>query len=553
MKRFFRLIFILILLAVAAVAGYFFIEVDEEQYSMISFVPSDFVYLVESDEPVADWQDMSSSEVWKSLKSNEFFADITESADYLDSLLSSNQTIVDLVELGDLVISAHMVSKQDYEFLILVDLLGKGRKAAKIKPLITQILESFEYQVNTENYINNTIYRLYDPGYQENMYLAFVGNVMLFSYDGDLIKRGIRQSGEPSILADADFVAVHDEADPSELYSIFLNYMTLNNLLGAYMSEPSEMLSDLDEILTYSVWDLKLSDDHVEMDGFVRQNNMEPSYLTVFDKVGKGEISAPEVLPASTAMFTSLGFGDFEELFLQLMAQMESDSPEEYKELVKRKGQLEKLLKIDVEEDLFGWMTEEVVTAVVPVNNGESYAYYALLHFDDFDLVKERLDYVSKRIGKTMVRFEETDYRGFPIKYLELKGFFKLFFKKMFGKIENPHYTYLDDYVVFGNDTSSLQLAIDDYLNGEVLQQVDGFRSFFDEFESSSNIYTYLQTSSFYGFMSSSLDYEARKDLQKNREDFTSFPHVGFQLYPGKNMYRTHLFGSFLPTGETAL
>lgn len=553
MKRFFRLVFVLILLAVAAAAGYFFIEVDEEQYSMISFVPTDFVYLVESDKPVADWQDMSSSEVWKSLKGNEFFADITESADYLDSLLSSNQTIVDLVELGDLVISAHMVSKQDYEFLILVDLLGKGRKAAKIKPLITQILESFEYQVNTENYINNTIYRLYDPSYDENMYLAFVGNVMLFSYDGELIKKGIRQSGEPSILADADFVAVHDEADPSELYSIFLNYMTLNNLLGSYMSEPSEMLSGLDKILTYSVWDLKISDDHVEMDGFVRQNDTVPSYLTVFDKVGKGKVSAPEVLPASTAMFTSLGFGDFEELFLQLMAQMESDSPEEYEELMKRKGQLEKLLKIDVEQDLFGWMTEEVVTAVVPINNGESYAYYALLHFDDFDLVKERLDYVSKRIGKTMVRFEETDYRGFPIKYLELKGFFKLFFKKMFGKIENPHYTYLDDYVVFGNDTSSLQLAIDDYLNGEVLQQVDGFRSFFDEFESSSNIYTYLQTSSFYGFMSSSLDYEARKDLQKNREDFTSFPHLGFQLYPGKNMYRTHLFGSFLPTGETAL
>lgn len=553
MKRIFRFLFLLILLAVAAAAGYYFIEVDEEHYTMTSFVPADFVYLVESDEPVGDWQDLSDSEVWKSLKTNEFFADITESADYLDSLLKDNQTIVDLVELGDLVISAHMISKQDYEFLILVDLLGKGRKAAKIKPLITQILESFEYEVSTENYINNTIYRLYDPVYNESMYLGFVGNVMLFSYDGDLLKKGIRQSGEPAITTDADFLAVHDEADASELYSIYLNYSTLGNLMNSYMSEPSEMLSGLDQILTYSVWDLKIADDHVEMDGYVRQNDSVPSYLTVFKEVGEGDVNAPEVLPASTAMFTSLGFGDFEELFQQLMAQMEAESPEEYEELMKRKGQLEKLLKIDVEQDLFGWMTDEIVTAVVPRGNSADYAYYALLHFDDFDLVQERLDYVAKRIGKTMVRFEETDYRGFPIKYLELKGFFKLFFKKMFSKIENPHYTFLDDYVVFANDTTSLQLAIDNYLNGEVLQQVEGFRPFFNEFQSSSNIYTYLQTASFYNYMSASLDYEARKDLQKNREDFTSFPHIGFQLYPSNNMYKTHLFGSFLPTGETAL
>ena len=547
MKRFFRLILLCVLLVVAAAAGYLFIEVEEEQYSMLSFVPDDFVYLVESDEPIQDWQDLSGSDVWKSLKSNAFFADITESADYLDSLLSSNKAIVDLVKLGDLVISAHMVSQQDYDFLILVDLLGKGRKAAKIKPLITQILETFEYRVSTETYINNTIYRLYDPVYGENMYLAFVGNVMMFSYEANLIKKGIRQSGEPSITLDNDFLMVHEKADPSELYSIYLNYASLNSLLNSYTSDPSDMLEGLDEILTYSVWDLRLANDHVELDGFVRQNDSIPSYLTVFQEVGTGKVAAHEVLPAETAMMTSLGFEDFEDLFLQLTDQMETESPAEYEELMKRKSQLEKLLKINVETDLFEWMTEEVVTAVVPVQNGSSHAFFALLHFDDYDLAKERLDYVAKRIGKTMVRFEESEYRGFPIRYLELKGFFKLFFKKLFSHIDKPHYTYVDDYVIFGNDTSSLQLVIDRYLDGQVLNQVEGFEDFFDEFESRSNVFTYLQAQTFYRYLSASLDYEARRDLQKNREDFLSFPHIGFQLDPGKGMYRTKLYSTFEP------
>ncbi|MDP5171132.1 MAG: DUF3352 domain-containing protein [Bacteroidia bacterium] len=543
MKKLFRFLIFFLLLAVAAVAGYFFIDVDDEQYTLLSFVPSDFVYLVESDQPVGDWQELSDSKVWKSLKSNEFFADITESADYLDSLLASNQTVVDLVKLGNMVISAHMVSKEDYDFLIMVDLLGKGRKASKIKPLITELLESFDYQVSTENYINNTIYKLYDSAYDENMYLAFVGNILLFSYDGDLVKKGIRQSGEASILSDANFLAIHDEADASELYSIYLNYRTLGYLISSYTSEPSEMLTGLDEILTYSVWDLRLDDDHMQMDGFIRQNDSIPSYLTVFGKVGRGKVGAAAVLPGETAMFSSVGFEDFGALFQELMAQTERGSPKDYADLIKRKAQLEKLLKIDVEKDLFDWMTEEVVTAVVPV--GDQYASLALMHFDEYDLVKERLDYVAGRIGKTMVKFEETEYRGFPIKYLELKGFFKLFFKKLFSKIEQPHYTFVDDYVVFGNDTTSLHLIIDSYLDGKVLAKTDGFPDFIDEFESRSNIFTYLQTETFYGYMSSSLDYEARRDLQKNRNDFVSFPHIGFQLYPSGDMYKTLLFASF--------
>ena len=96
---------------------------------LLEFVPHDFIYMVESDRPIKDWQNLSNTDVWQYLKGNEFFADITESADYLDSLLQSNQRLVDLIDLGDLVISAHMISRKDYDFLIAVDLRGKGQKA----------------------------------------------------------------------------------------------------------------------------------------------------------------------------------------------------------------------------------------------------------------------------------------------------------------------------------------------------------------------------------------------------------------------------------------
>ncbi|MEL6851543.1 MAG: hypothetical protein AAFP92_23680, partial [Bacteroidota bacterium] len=165
MKIFLRIILLVVLLAVAAIGGYFFIDTNTENQDLLAFVPDDFIYLIESDRPVGDWQDLSKTQVWQELKATPFFADITESADYLDSLLNANQTLVDFIELGDLLISAHMVSRQDYEFVFLVDLLGKGRKLAKIPGLMSEVFEGIGYEVSKKTYIGTTLgfWRVFGP------------------------------------------------------------------------------------------------------------------------------------------------------------------------------------------------------------------------------------------------------------------------------------------------------------------------------------------------------------------------------------------------------
>lgn len=544
MKKVFRFLLLLILLAVAAVAGYLFIETDDDTRSPFEFVPHDFIYMVESDRPIKDWQGLSSTNVWQYLKGNEFFADITESADYLDSLLQSNQRLVDLVDLGDLVISAHMISRKDYDFLIAVDLRGKGRKLSKIKPITVEILENLGYEVRTDQYFNIDLYHLYDPVYDDNMTMATVDNVLLFSYVESIIKDAIDQSERTSITADQAFEAVQAEADRGALYNLYLNFREIPSFMGAYTSEMPEMLVGIDSMMSFAALDLDMTDDHIELAGYARQVDTFPSYLSVFSDIGRGEITADEVLPTSTALFTSIGFDDFSDFYNRFDAHYAATDPEGHEEIEKARKRIERLLKIEFERDFFSWMSDEVVTAVVPVNG--QYSYFAMLRFQDLDLTEERLNYVSERIGKTAVRFEETDYQGFPIRYLELKGFFKLFFEKLFSKIEKPHYSIIEDYVVFTNDTTSLQYMIDQYLARETLDQDDAYNEFMDEFESTSNVFTYFRTENLYRYLSSTLDAETRRDLARNREYLMSFPQIGFQLYPGRGMYRMYLYGEFV-------
>ena len=311
MKIVFRILLLLLLLAVAALAGYFFLDTGGEERDLFSFVPEDYAYLIESDQPVGDWQNLSETEVWQYLKGTEYFADITESADYLDSLLNANQTLVDFVKLGDLLISAHMISKQDYDFLILVDLKGKGRKLTKLKPITVELFKSLEYQVSTDSYFNIDLYHLYDPEYDETLTLSVIDNVLMVSYTADLVKQAITQSENPSITLGADFSKVRGKINRDELYTMYLNYQVLDKLMGAYTTEPPEIVADLGEILALSAFDLSVEDDHAEMSGYTKQNDSVASFFRVFQDVGKGTIYAPAVLPTNTAMFTSLGFDDF--------------------------------------------------------------------------------------------------------------------------------------------------------------------------------------------------------------------------------------------------
>lgn len=547
MKTLLRFLLFLLLLALAALAGYLFLDSSETR-NTFTFVPDDFVYVIESDQPVKDWQGLSQSEVWQVLKTNDYFADISTSADYLDSLLNNNQTLVKLIRLGDLVISAHMVSSQDYEFIFLVD-LREGGKLGKLQAFLTPLFESLDYDVSRSSFFNIDLVHLTDPASDETLSLSIVDNVLVGSYEEELVRKAISQTERASIMDDNNFAMVRDRTNRGDLYTLYLNYQTLDELILAYTPEMPAMLEGLEEILTFSSFDFGVSDQEATLRGYMKQVDSVPSFLSVFKEVGTGRVKAHQVLPAQTAFFSSIGFDDFEDFYLRLMRYYEENQPEEHKKLTKNIQRTEKFLKIDFKEDFFSWMTEELVTAAIPVDSfNQQYEFYALLHFDDYDYTREKLDFVREQIRKrTPLKFRQVDYRGFEIQYLDLDGFFKLFFKKMFSRIEKPHYTYIDDYVVFSNDTSSLQFVIDEYLKQHTLGSQESYEAFRDNFSSKSSIFSYIQMPTFYNYLIQSLDAQARGDMAKHKPYLMSFPHIGFQVSPSSNMYETYLLGSFVP------
>lgn len=84
---------------------------------------------------------------------------------------------------------------------------------------------------------------------------------------------------------------------------------------------------------------------------------------------------------------------------------------------------------------------------------------------------RKNMEFIEKKIKRrTPVKIKTANYKDFEINYVEMKGFFRLFFGKLFDKFEKPYYTYVDDYVVFSNKAASLLSFVEDYEQKNLLK-----------------------------------------------------------------------------------
>lgn len=549
MKTFFKRLFLLIFLLSIAAGGYFaylYFSGGGGAKNQYAFVPEDFVMLIESEKPIQNWRELSASQMWQTLKKAEYFKDITTSTNSLDSLLSKNTQITEMVKVGKMLISTHVTARDNYDFLIVLDLQDNG-KIANFKAFLPILFKQAGYTVTNEKAYNYDIYNLYDAKEHETLSVSLVGNVLLVSYTKNLVKKSIEQSEKANILDIKTFKTVHKTLTADGPYSLIINYKQMDAFLRVFSPTPSDMLLGLQESLTYTGMTLKTKGEKVELDGYTLPIDSAASYINAFRAAGTGKIRASLVLPKTTVMFTSLGFSDFTKFWAEIQKVYQQNNQKEYEDLMKNKKQFENYLKIGLEKEFFSWMNEEAVAAVVAVPQAEgkiNYSNFAMLHFakNDYEKVKGRLDFVEKQIKrKTPLKFEKQTYKGYDIHYLEMKGFFKLFFKKLFSKIEKPHYIIIDDYVIFANEVTDLQYMIDEYLEDRLLEKDEAYQTFLRNFSSESNIFMYMRNEYAYDYIRSSLDSETKLSLDKNQISFRSFSDIGLQIYPESGMLRNKI------------
>ncbi len=544
MKRWKKIIlytFLFIILAVAAAVAYIYFQ-ESKNRNPFTAIPDDAVYIIETSDLTKGWAKLSDSKMWNNMKTNTHFEDISKSAATLDSLIKGNETMDMLFSNRQLLVSAHMISGKDYDFVFVVN-MKQASKITFLKDYIKSLVGTFGYSMNKRTYEGSEIIELTDNKTLEVLYITFIENLFVGSYSPILIEKSIKQKENENWVKDKNFQAVAGEISSKKLFNFYFNYSLLTKFLNCYLDEESEIANSLTQSMLFSAFNINFDDERLSFTGYTNINDSISSYIKALSSVSPGKISADKVISDKAALYFSLGFDNFTDFFTNLQKEFSTDKTDEYESYSKNISKVEKFFKIDLKKDFFDNIGNEIAfVKLKPVANSKEDDIAVFIHTNDIENAKKGLDLIAKKVKKkSPVKFDTIVYKEHPINYLNIKGFFKMFFGKLFGKLYKPYYTYIDDYIVFSNSSSTLMDLIDDKLNGKTLNNDKEFSNFKSSFDEKANVSVFVRMSEMYSHLYYYNNAEKRKGIHDNKDLILSFTKIGFQLTSDGKKFKTTL------------
>lgn len=509
-----------------------------------SLIPDDAVYFIATADPFNSWKEISTSAAWSHLQRNPHFAELTSSVNSLDSLIRDNDLLFELLASRAVVVSAHMTSAKDYDFLFLVDL----KDVSGIK-FLNEYFTTFSlqgYTVGKEKLGEDDLIILHDNQKNNNLYLSLPGAHLIASYNKQIITAALEARKTNTGLPPEKFIELSADLETG-IAQLYMNYENLPLFLTSYSTGTNDYVNRFSQALHTTSLSLNMKDELISASGYTSVNDSVDSYLKTLAVSGKAPSEFLEIAPQRTAFCLGLGFTTFKEFFQNFEKNIQEDVTE-YKTYRDNLQQVENYLKISVQKNIIDWIGDEVALLELQSSGkGLNNETAVILKADNIEIAKENLALIQKQVKKkTPVKFKEVEYRGYSINYLGMKSFFKLILGKFFARYDKPYYTIINNFVIFSNHPQTLESIIDDYLDKKTLVRSEEFRAFKKSFDDEGSVFIYLNTPVLFNTMKKLTDAPTQASMESYKEFIVCFRQIGFQLVPEPGRFKTFFAEQFV-------
>ncbi len=552
MKKFLKFLLFLILLVVIGAVGYFaYLKYFASKGSVDAFntIPQDAVFIVETTNLSEAWTTINNSELWQYLVQTDYFADLNEDIETVNSFLDSNAVAEMLLKNRKLVVAGVMSSPKEWDFLFAVD-LEKGSSTVQSLEKMIDLISGFKI---TRNEFKNdkgkyTIIQMVDEKDPEfKIFITFADNILLVSFNGAIIQKSLEQLYDNHWKNNKNFVRIMEQIPQRKLFKIYANYSQLDDFTSTFLTETDETIAMLSNSLAFSVLNFDVFKNKLLLEGYANLDTAG-SYIQALANVEPGKMTAYQIMSDQAAAYISITFNDYNVFYDNLMNEYKKNFPEDAQDIDKAMDLMKNIIKIDIENDFFSWIGNEIALFKIrPLSSLSKQEDIALvIHTNDINLAKEGLTSIIKQIKKwSPFKFDDYNYKNYEIRFLKQKGFFKPFFGKLFEGIDEPYYTFIGDYVVFSNSQEVLHQIIDDYTVGRTLSNDEKFQNFIDEFNVKSTIGIFIMMPKMFQTLLYFTPSAERDDLRENEELIMSFARIGFQLISKGDMFETKLLAEY--------
>ena len=509
---------------------YLFISPDRN-IQQIYLVPEDAAFIIQSSAPIEDWEKFSGSETWQCLRKAKSFEEVAKSVEKLDSVVKSNKVLLSLVGQRDLLISLHKTRATDWDFLLIVD-MQKASKMDLLKDQVETVLAMSGFTVTNRMHNGINILEMRDPDTRDVFYTAFVDNHLVGSYTSGLVESAINSRNKPKIGLDQSFIETEKLVSGKGLVRVFINYARIPQFMSIYLGARNEYVDLFSNSMNFAGLYLNMDKDRMEVKGYTLKKDSVDPYITALLNSGKHKMKAHEILSGRTALYTNIGFDSPVTFVKELENALSVHDKLLYDSYQSSRKKIESLFGISLEENFLSWMSGEfAITQSEPGLLGHDPEVILAIRAKSIKDARKNMEFIEKKIRRrTPLRIKTVNYKGFEINYVEMKGFFRLFFGGLFDKFEKPYYTYVDDYVVFSNKASSLLSFVEDYDQKNLLKDNPGFKNAFSYLNSSSTVFLYTDVHKFYYQLKPMMNAVTWGEIQSDKDIVYSFPYWTMQI-----------------------
>ncbi|NRR91431.1 DUF3352 domain-containing protein [Winogradskyella undariae] len=539
-KRKSLFVILLVLISFLLYSFYTFYIDNNDNLKSIYLVPEDAVYIIETQDPIDNWNEVSKSDIWNHLNTNSYFNELAESLNKIDTIFKQEKSVFDRIGNREILISAHVYKPKKYDFFYVVDL----QKIAKLN-ILKNHLNTFtnsNYKISKRKYHNQEIIEVYDVIKRETLHISFIKNQMIASYVHTLVEASIDQYKEPKIGRNLDFIEVEKEVGYGDMFRLYVQYKYLDEYLKVFSNDSGALTKTLSNSLHFSGFNFDVDDNTITANGITNYDEAVSLYLKSLQNSGHSSRKIAEIAPKQTALYLSFTFDSFEKFYTNFENVLK-EKPEEFKSYLDGTEQIENFLKIDLKKNFVSWVDDEIALIQLHSTVTDSKKDVAfILKTTDIDDAKKNLDFILEQIRRrSPVKFKEVSYKGHTINFMDIKGFFKILLGDLFKEIDKPYFTIIDDYVVFSNHPNTLKSIITSYINEDTLANFESFEDFDNNFDSRSNVFAYINAPNLYNSAYNFLDATTRKELSDNKDYFICFSQIGIQLKSEDDLFETKL------------
>ncbi len=532
-----KIIIALVVALVVASSGWFVYQkyFNKTQHrEVLSVIPEDAVYMLKTNNLTKAWNEVQKTNIWKHLIKTTGFEDFQTLTTSLNEVLLNNKASKYIFENRPTLMSAHLISSSDYDFLYVVDLQG----AKTIKQALGYLLKLDQtHQKIQLTYKGQKIYKLIDKkDSNSTVFITTLDNLLISSFNYGLVKKVIDEKDKIHWLDKPDFIKINDNLE-GELVQFYFNFKQLPGFAQVYMNNGKQATESISKQLKLSGFDIAHDDERILMSGVTLADSL-PSYFNALLDVKPGKIKAYNIITQRTALYFSLGFKNFNLFYQSFLEQM---SKKDKYTIRKQTRTLEKYLGINLQKDIYDWIGQEI--ALIKINTKSKQRtedVLLLIQANDMSDAKAGMTNITEKIRKrSPVKFKKYTYKNLEINYLYQKGFFKALLGDLFKKIDKPYFSYIENYVVFSNSEQVLKDFIDDYIKGNTLSHDSDFMDFKDEWSAKANVNLYLYMPKFYKILEKNLDVETRKAIAEKKDFLLSMSRINLQLISKDDKFKT--------------